>query len=48
MGVILIAKRCGLIPSAVDALYKLRANGFRLDDKLLRDVLPKAVGEIWP
>ena len=47
LGVILMAKRRGLIPSATEILHALRANGFRLDDNLLQDVLPKAVGEIW-
>lgn len=47
LGVILLAKKKGLISSAADILHILRENGFRLDNRLLRDVLPKTVGEIW-
>jgi predicted nucleic acid-binding protein len=46
LGVILRAKRKGLISSAADLLKNLRTAGLHLDDKVLRSAL-QAIGERW-
>lgn len=45
--IILLAKQRGLVPSAVDVLGALRATGFRLDDRIIHEVLRRTVGEDW-
>jgi predicted nucleic acid-binding protein len=47
LGVIILARQRGLIPSAADLLRELRRNGFRLDDRLIRETLRRTVGEAW-
>jgi predicted nucleic acid-binding protein len=48
LGIVLRAKRLGLIPSAVQVLEALLAAGFRLDHKTVRLALDRATGERWP
>lgn len=47
LGLILRARQADLIPAAVPVLKALQAHGFRLDDNLIRTVLPQTVGENW-
>ena len=47
LGVVLLAKQRGLIPSAADILHELQAGGFRLDNRLVREALHHTVGETW-
>lgn len=47
LGLILRARQADLIPTAVPVLKALQAHGFRLDDNLIRTVLPQTVGEHW-
>ena len=44
LGIILMAKKRGLIDSAASVLESLRQRGFRLDEKLIADAL-KEIGE---
>jgi predicted nucleic acid-binding protein len=46
LGVILRAKRKGLIPSAAELLKKLRAAGLHLDNKVADSAL-RGIGETW-
>jgi predicted nucleic acid-binding protein len=46
LGVILRAKKCGLIPQATDVLKAIRAAGLHLDDRTIRLALGH-VGETW-
>jgi predicted nucleic acid-binding protein len=48
LGTILRAKRLGLIASAAQVLSALLAAGLRLDEKVIRISLERAVGETWP
>jgi len=47
LAVIILAKQHGLIPSATQLLQDLRAHGFRINENLLRQLLPQTVGEDW-
>jgi predicted nucleic acid-binding protein len=47
LAIVIIAKRRGLIGSAADLLRALRASGFRLDDRVVRETLKQSVGEAW-
>ncbi len=47
LGVILLAKRRGLIPSAADVLRSLLRSGFYLDENIIREALCRTVGERW-
>jgi predicted nucleic acid-binding protein len=47
LGVVLLAKQRGLIPSAAEVLRELQAGGFRLDNRLVREALQHTVGETW-
>jgi len=47
LGVILRAKKAGLIPSAAEALMALKQSGLHLDDAVIRMALGKT-GEKWP
>ncbi len=47
LGVILRAKKLGLIPSAAQVFAAVRQAGLHLDDSVIRMVLVKA-GEQWP
>jgi len=48
LAVVILAKQRGLIPSAAEVLRALLANGFRLDETILREALARTVGEPWP
>lgn len=48
LAVVLLAKQRGLIDSAAAVLQLLIDAGFRLDERLLREVLIRTVGESWP
>lgn len=48
LALVLVAKQRGLIPSAAAVIQALVNTGFHLDDRLIREVLARAVGEIWP
>jgi predicted nucleic acid-binding protein len=47
LGVILRAKKRGLIPEAAEVLKAVRAAGLHLDDRTIRLALARA-GEVWP
>lgn len=48
LAVVLLARQQGLIPSAVEVIQDLITNGFRLDDRIIREALARTVGETWP
>lgn len=48
LGVVLRAKREGLIAEAAPVLRSLQAAGLRLDEEVVRDALAKSAGESWP
>ena len=47
LGVVLRAKRQGLVPSATEVLRELRQSGLYFDDSFIRSVLEQVVGESW-
>lgn len=47
LGVVLLARRDERIASATQVLRALRRAGLHLDEALLRDALPRVVGETW-
>jgi predicted nucleic acid-binding protein len=47
LGIILLAQLRGLIPSAAEVIRSLRATGFHLDDKIIREALARTTGEEW-
>ena len=47
LGIILLARRRGLIPSASDVLRQLRQVGLRLDARVIAPALWETVGEVW-
>ena len=47
LGIVILAKMQGLIPSAAQVLRALRDAGLRLDARLLRDALARYAGESW-
>ncbi|MBN2003803.1 MAG: DUF3368 domain-containing protein [Anaerolineae bacterium] len=48
LAVVILAKRRGLISSASEILHALLANGFRLDEAIIREALARTTGETWP
>ena len=46
LGIVLLAKQRGMIPSAAEVVRALRDTGFRLDDQVVRDAVA-SVGEEW-
>ena len=48
LGIILLARQKGIIPSAANLLSQLQQGGFRLDDRLVREALQQTVSEMWP
>jgi predicted nucleic acid-binding protein len=48
VGVVLRAKRKGLIPLAAPVLKALLDAGLRIDEETLRLSLERSVGEVWP
>jgi predicted nucleic acid-binding protein len=47
LAVVILAKKQGLIPSAVDAMRSLQAAGLRVDEEVIRIALKQTVGENW-
>jgi predicted nucleic acid-binding protein len=47
LGIVLQAKRSGLIPSASQVIQSLQGIGFRLDTEVIRTALMRATGEQW-
>ena len=47
LGVVLRAKRQGLVPSAGKIFQELRRSGLYFDDHFIRSVLKQVVGEDW-
>lgn len=47
LAVIILAKQHDVIPSASDLLRSLLENGFRLDERIIRESLSRTVGEQW-
>ena len=47
LAVMILAKKQGLIPSAVDAMRSLQAAGLRVDEEVIRIALKQTVGENW-
>ena len=48
LGVVLRAKRRGLVASAAKIILELRQAGLYIDDQFVRSVLKQVVGEDWP
>ncbi|OQY46390.1 MAG: hypothetical protein B6242_07980 [Anaerolineaceae bacterium 4572_78] len=47
LGIVLLAKKHGIIPSASDVLHGLKQVDYRIDDKVIEKALWKTVGEAW-
>lgn len=47
LGVVLLAKRRGLVDSAAEVLRALRHAGLYIDDEFIRSMLKQVVGEDW-
>ncbi len=47
LGIILLAKQRGLIPSAAEIIRSLLAIGFHLDDQTIREALARTTAERW-
>jgi predicted nucleic acid-binding protein len=47
LAVLILARQSGLIPSAADLIRNLKCAGYRIDNRLVRDVLARTVGEQW-
>ena len=47
LSVVILARQQGLIESAAKVLHDLRANGFHLDDAIIREALRRTVKETW-
>jgi predicted nucleic acid-binding protein len=48
LAVVLMAKQRGPIPSAGEVIRALVNTGFRLDERLIHEVLTRTVDEAWP
>ena len=48
LAIVIAAKQKGLVPMIVPILQQLLLAGYRIDEAMLRRVLPVAVGEQWP
>jgi predicted nucleic acid-binding protein len=48
LGIVIVAKQRGLVPSATSVLLSLKAAGLYLDDGTIREVLARTVKERWP
>jgi predicted nucleic acid-binding protein len=48
LALVVTAKQRGIVPSAAEIIQTLVNTGFRLDERLIRDVLTQTVGETWP
>jgi predicted nucleic acid-binding protein len=47
LAVVILARQRGLIPSAADVIRMLQNAGYRIDNRLVREVLSQTVGETW-
>lgn len=47
LAVVILAKQRGLITSAADLIRMLQSVGYRIDNRLVREVLNRTVGETW-
>lgn len=47
LGIVLRAKKRGLVPSAAGLVRSLRAEGLYIDDQIIREALHRSVGEEW-
>jgi predicted nucleic acid-binding protein len=47
LGVVILARQRGLIPSAAEILLSLQTAGFYLDHQTVREALARTVGEKW-
>lgn len=47
LGIVILAHQRGLIPSATTLLRAMVANGFRLEDTVIREALARTIGESW-
>jgi predicted nucleic acid-binding protein len=47
LAVVVMAKQCGLISSAADLIRMLQHAGYRIDNRLVREVFIRTVGERW-
>ncbi|MBN1936421.1 MAG: DUF3368 domain-containing protein [Anaerolineae bacterium] len=48
LALVLMARQRGVISSAAEIIRALINAGFRLDERLIQDVLAQTVGETWP
>jgi predicted nucleic acid-binding protein len=48
LGIVLRARKAGLIPSAVDVIRELRLWGLFLDERMVQKALREVTGEEWP
>lgn len=48
LAIVLMAKQRGLISSAAGVIQCLVDEGFRIDDRIVREALARMVGEEWP
>jgi predicted nucleic acid-binding protein len=48
LALVVIAKQRGIVSSAAEIVQTLVNTGFRLDERLIQDVLAQTVGEMWP
>ena len=47
LGIILLARRRGLVSSAGTVIRRLQQSGFRIDDRIVREALKTIVNEDW-
>ena len=47
LAIVVLAKQRGLIPSAAEILKQLVSAGFHIDERVVREVLERSVGEDW-
>jgi predicted nucleic acid-binding protein len=47
LAIVILARQHGLIPSAADLIRMLQHAGYRIDNRLVRDVLNRTVREQW-
>jgi predicted nucleic acid-binding protein len=47
LAVVIMARQRGLVLSAADLIRALQNVGYRIDNRLVREVLDRTVGETW-
>lgn len=47
LAMIILAKKKGLIPSAMEGMFAMQTAGLRLDDEIIRIALNREAGEDW-